>query len=353
MRPAVAFALILAGCARDPAGVAAVDAAAGRAVVELLYATPYAPTHPFSRADSRWMEFVERESNGRLRIRPSWAGALMSSQHSLIELRHGVADIGLITPIYVKGGAHLIRTQSGFYSGVRDIEEQVALYYCFADRHPEFDRELAGLKVLAVQGGSLPGLITRERPVTKLDELKGMRIRVPTELLPVFRALGADPVIMPMGDVYSALAKGIIDGVVAPPDTFRALHFAEVAKYYTTLAIPRGAYPARAMSIERWNALSEDDRRVLEAAIPVWEAALADENRRAVEEGWRYAREQGVVEVAIGAEDQARFDALYAREAERNAAALARYGIDGEAVLATARASIASNGTVRCTEAIR
>src|SRR5690606_28781377 len=192
MRPAVAFALILAGCARDPAGVAAVDAAAGRAVVELLYATPYAPTHPFSRADSRWIEVVESESNGRLRIRPSWAGALMSSQHSLIELRHGVADIGLITPIYVKGGAHLIRTQSGFYSGVRDIEEQVALYYCFADRHPEFDRELAGLKVLAVQGGSLPGLITRERPVTKLDELKGMRIRVPTELLPVFQALGAD-----------------------------------------------------------------------------------------------------------------------------------------------------------------
>ena len=41
----------------------------------------------------------------------------------MIELRHGVADIGLITPIYVKGGAHLIRIQSGFYSGADSDRE--------------------------------------------------------------------------------------------------------------------------------------------------------------------------------------------------------------------------------------
>src|SRR5690606_15626657 len=318
------------------------------AVVELVYATPYSPTHPFSRADQRWIEFVETRSNGRLRIRPSWSGALLSSEHSMLELRHGVVDIGLITPIYVAGGVHLIRAQSGFYAGVRDIEQQVALYYCLADTHPQFERERDGLKILAVHGGSLPGLVTRERPVTSLDNLRGMRIRVPSELLNVMRDLGADPVNMPMGDVYSALAKGIIDGVIAPTDTFRALYLAEVAQYYTPLAVPRGAYPARAIGIRRWLALSAAERDVLEAAIPVWEAALAAENRRALEEGWRYALEQGVVEVAISAEDQTRFDALYSLEAERNAAALSRYGIDGVSVLATARASIAPGGSVRC-----
>ena len=238
MRFLLVTALLLAGCAPQSDDTA---------VTELTYATPYSPTHPFSRADRRWMEFVEQRSGGSLRIRPSWSGALLSSDHSLIELRHGVVDIGLITPIYVKGGVHLIRIQSGFYSGVRSIEQQVALYHCLADGNPEFARELEGLKVLAVQGGSLPGIITRDRPVATLEDLRGMRIRVPTELLNVMRDLGADPVNMPMGDVYSALAKGIIDGVVAPTDTFRALHFSEVARYYTPLAVPRGAYPARAM----------------------------------------------------------------------------------------------------------
>ncbi len=341
MRCWLAALLLVVGCApaTDDSGV-----------TELFYATPYSPTHPFSRADQRWIEFVESRSGGSLRIRPSWSGALLSSEHSMLELRHGVVDIGLITPIYVKGGAHLIRMQSGFYSGVLGIEEQVALYRCLADGHPQFDREVDGLEILAVQGGSLPGIVTRDRPITSLKDLQGLRVRVPGELLNVMRDLGADPVNMPMGDVYSALAKGIIDGVVAPTDTFRALHLAEVAGFYTPLAVPRGAYPSRAIGTRRWLELSPEHRQVLQASIPVWEAALADENRRALDEGWQYALEQGVVEVAISAEDQSTFDELYLRDAERNAAALSRYGIDGMSVLAAARASIGPDGRVSCAE---
>ena len=44
-------------------------------VTELVYATPYSPAHPFSRADQRWMKFVEQQSGGSLRIRPSWSGS--------------------------------------------------------------------------------------------------------------------------------------------------------------------------------------------------------------------------------------------------------------------------------------
>lgn len=333
------LACLLASCARQ-------DAAPG--VVELVYATPYSPTHPFSRADQRWMRFVEERSGGTLRIRTSWSGALLSSEHSMEELRHGVVDIGLITPIYVKGGVHLIRIQSGFYSGTSTSEQQVALYRCMAAADPQFARELEGLKVLAVQGGSLPGIVTRDRPVRSLADLKGMRIRVPTELLNVMRELGADPVNMPMGEVYSALAKGIIDGLVAPTDTFRSLHLAEVARYYTALRVPRGAYPARAMGIRKWNALDAAHRAVLEEGIAVWEAALADENRRALQEGWELALREGVEESTVSEADQARFDALYEREAARNAASLARYGIDGMVAYGLARASIGEDGSVNC-----
>lgn len=343
MRLCIVILLLLTGCqpATDEDGV-----------TELFYATPYSPTHPFSRADQRWIDFVEAESGGTLRVRPSWSGALLSSQHSMIELRHGVVDVGLITPIYVKGGVHLIRTQSGFYSGVRSIEQQVALYHCLADGNPQFEREVDGLKILAVQGGSLPGIIMRDRPIETLDDLRGARIRVPAELLNVMRDLDADPVNMPMGNVYSALAKGIIDGVVAPTDTFRALHLAEVADFYTPLAVPRGAYPARAIGWDRWQQLTESQRQVLEASIPVWERALAEENRRALDEGWQYALDEGIVEVPIAATEQARFDELYTLEAARNAAALERFGIDGAAVLANAQASIGADGVVRCAEAV-
>jgi TRAP-type C4-dicarboxylate transport system substrate-binding protein len=317
-------------------------------VEELVYATPYSPSHPFSKADQTWMKFVERRSGGTLKIRPSWSGAVLSSDMSMEELRHGVADIGLITPIYVKGGTHLIRIQSGFYSGADSVESQVALYDCIARANPEVGRELQGLKVLAVQGGSLPGVVTRDKDVRSLADLRGLRLRAPTELLTVLGSLGADPVNMPMADVYSAMAKGVIDGVVAPGDTFKALHFAEVAKHFNTLAVPRGAYPARAMGLARWNRLSPEHRRVLEEGKAVWEAALATEIRAALDRGLAEARAKGVSIAAMPAAEQARFDALYLRDAEVNARSLSRFGIDGLNAFRSARASIPARDRVQC-----
>ncbi len=334
--------LLLASCSRPlPPGV-----------TELVYATPYSPRHPFSRADQAWMNFIEQRSGGTLRIRPIWSGALLSSDESMAELRHGVADIGLITPIYVRGGAHLIRVQSGFYSGAREIEQQVALYRCLAQTTPQIRHELDGLVVLAVQGGSLPGLVTRERPVRRLADLRGMRIRAPTELMSVLRNLGADPVNMPMGEVYSALAKGVLDGVIAPPDTFRALHFAEVAHHYSALEVPRGAYPARAMGAERWARLAGEHRALLAQSTAVWEAAMAREIRAAATAGIEEAIAKRVSFHPIAPSDQQAFDALYLRDAAANAAGLSRFGIDGNATFRIARASIGPGGRINCRSSV-
>jgi TRAP-type C4-dicarboxylate transport system substrate-binding protein len=297
------------------------------------------------------MAWVAEKSAGSLTIRPIWSGGLISSDQSLIELRHGVADIGLITPIYAHGGAHLLRVQTGFYAGAKTFEQQVEMYRCLAAGSPEYAHELQGLKVLAIQGGTLPGLLSRTREVHTLGDLKGMRIRVPTELLNVMRDLGADPVTMPMGEVYSSLAKGVLDAVVAPADTLKSLHFGEVAKYYTELEVPRGAYPARAMSERRWNALNPREQRLLEASIPIWEAAMAKETRAAVLSGEAEGRAQQVRFIAVSAQEQQRFDELYEEDASRSAAALGRIGIDGTTVFRDARQiarGIRETATVTC-----
>lgn len=324
------------------------SAAPGDGAVELVYATPYAPGHPFSRADIRWMEYVEEASGGSLKIRPIWSGGLLSAKDSLEELRHGVADIGLITPIYVRGGAHLIRVQSGFYSGVETIENQVALYRCLAEHSAQIQQEMEGLKVLAVQGGNLPWIITRDRAVRSLDDIKGLRIRAPTELLNILEKLGADPVNMPMGDVYSALAKGVLDGVIAPSDTFKSLHFADVADYALAMSVPRGAYPARAMGEESWERLSGEHRAILEASVEIWEYALAEENRAALEEGDALAAQENIEIFRISEEEQRLFDRIYLEEAEQNALSLSRYGIDGGKVFRLARDSIGDDGSIVC-----
>ena len=76
----------------------------------------------------------------------------------MLEVRHGVVDIGLVTPIYLRAGAHMLRTQAGFYGGSRGYDDQLAVYRCLSRRSFRISRTRhAGLKVFAVQGGNLPG----------------------------------------------------------------------------------------------------------------------------------------------------------------------------------------------------
>lgn len=344
MRLALVFValLCLGACSKEP-----------QSGTELIYASPYAPGHPFSRADITWMKWIEAESNGRLHITPYWSGSLLSSEHSMSELRHNVADIGLITPIYARGGAHLQRAQAGFYAGLRTFEEQVKLYRCLVAFEPQFDKELHGLKVLAVQGGNLPGIVTRDRPVRTLDDLSGLRLRAPSELLAVLEHLGADPVDMPMRDVYSALAKGVLDGVVAPADTLKSLHFAEVANYFTKFEIPRGGYAARAMGLDRWSKLEPWQQDLLERSTEVWERAIAAEVLAADEAGYTLGREQGITFLDMPLDERARFETIYIRDGEIRARELERYGLDGLPTFKRARElapRIAAGETPGCTK---
>ena len=337
---AAAATLLLAGC--GPA------TSTTSAPYVLTFASPYPPTHPFSRADIEWMTLVSTQSGGKIAFRPYWSGALLSADMSMEEIRHGVADIGLITPIYARGGAHLLRVQSGFYGGVRDINEQVAVYDCLAARFPGLGKELEGLHVLAVQGGNFPGVLTRDRPIRHLSDFKGLRLRAQSDAVDILKQLGADPVNMPMGEVYSALAKNVIDGVVAPADTIKSLHFSEVAKHFTTIRFSRGAYPARAISDRAWRRLPPDMQALLLRSKPRWEEALNRQLQAAEIAGISFGQSNGISFHPLPAAEQARFDALYTRDATSQARRMKTIDIDAEPVLAAAQAMINGGASRRC-----
>jgi TRAP-type C4-dicarboxylate transport system substrate-binding protein len=322
----------LAGCGSPPSDVQP---------YELKYASLYSQLHPFSRADQRWIEHIESLAEGRLRIKPYWGGAVLSSEQNVLELKYGIVDIGMITPIYTRGGVPTIRAQGGFYSGVRTIEDQVTAFVCLMKIEPTIERELAGVRVLAVQGGNFPGVLTVDKPVRSLADFAGLRLRAPSENFALLRRLGADPVNLPMGEVYSALAKGVIDGVVTPADALRSLHLAEVGRYFTSVRVSRGAYPARAISQQSWDRLPDDLKEILERSLPVWQQALTEEIAKAEQVGLTFAREQNVEIFEFPVDEQATFDARFAESAREHAASLMRVGVDGLAILEKAQALVA------------
>ncbi len=301
-------------------------------VFELRYGSALGPNHTFSRADKDWMQYIEEKSDGRIKIKPFWSATLISSDNNVAELRHGVTDIAMITPIYARAGMQAIRTQTGFYIGGDKIETQIEVFHCLLRDFPVFKQELDGVKVLVAQGGTSSYILTKDKPITTLEEIAGLRLRSPTALVPVVYELGADPILLPMGDVYPAFAKGIIDGVLTPEDTLRSLHFAEIGRYLNRLAMHRGAYPSQAVSEKTWQQLPNDLQNILLDSGRYWESRLThyilDGNAAAI----TYGQEQGVEFIDVEQSAQQRFNKIYADIARSDAQKLSRYGIDGEAI---------------------
>ncbi len=138
---------------------------------------------------------------------------------------------------------------------------------------------------------------------------------------------------------------------MAPKDTLKSLHFAEVAHYFNTLTIPRGAYAARAMGERRWNSLSDEQRQILKEGVAVWERALEQQLHAAEIAGDTVGRENGVVYTSPSPEDVAQFLAGYELYAGRSAAALSRFDLDGMPTYQYARKLVdynARHGKIDC-----
>jgi len=301
-------------------------------VHHLRYGSALGPNHTFSKADKEWMQYVEEKSEGQIKIQAFWSGTLISSDNNVAELRHGVTDIAMITPIYIRAGMQATRAQTGFYIGGDSIETQVEVFHCLLRDFPIFTEELSGVKVLAVQGGTPSYVLTKDKKINTLEDIAGLRLRSPTALVPVVYELGGDAILLPMGDVYPAFAKGIIDGVLTPEDTLRSLHFAEIGRYLNRLAMHRGAYPSRAIADKVWKQLPVHLQDLLVDSGRFWEQRLTHHILEGNEQAIIYGLENGVEFIDLPDAEQERFNQIYADIARRDAQALSRYSIDGNAI---------------------
>ncbi len=105
---------------------------------------------------------------------------------------------------------------------------------------PVGEKILAGLGEKGIVGLSLTELGFRQitnnvRPITKADDLKGLKIRIPNTPFRkrVYELLGANPTPIAFGETYAALRQGVIDGQENPLPSIYGAKFNEVQKYVT------------------------------------------------------------------------------------------------------------------------
>lgn len=307
-------------------------------VIELTYASPYAPTHPYSIADQKWIQKIESETNGKVKIKPYWAGTLISSRESMSELAKGAADLAFITPIYEKAGVEITKAILDFFRGTPP-EVNMQIYWEVFKRFPELRKEYEKVKILGISAGYPMHLMTVRKAVTNVADFKGMRIRITGDvMMRTMKELGAEPVGMPVAEVYEALSKGIIHGVILGGTDYKAFKLAEVIKYATENFLQeRGVYASRAMNLSSWAKLPPEIQKVFEANINFWSMESYRELLKPEEEGKELARKSGVQFVRMDSESLKKYEEVFEREVLKEARRLDEKGLPGTKILSEIR----------------
>jgi TRAP-type transport system periplasmic protein len=307
-------------------------------VIELTYASPVGPDHTFSVVDRKWMAKIEKETNGRVKIKPFWGGTLVGSRDAVDELVEGVADIGFISPGYAKSGYLFTRSCFVFFYGAnQEIGRRV--FKEMLTKFPEIEAEYKGLKVLSWSSGTDYQLISR-KPVRKLSDMKGMRIKTIADLTSVLATLGVEGFNMPTPEVYLNLQKGIVDGTLTPFEAFKSLKLGEVAKYATTMDIYRPHSGGKVMNLNTWNKLPKDIQKIFENNIEWWGLETDKAFIQADKEGVEIAKKAGVEFITLPKEEMEKFYAPVKELAIKEAKGLDAKGLPGTKMFQEAQSMI-------------
>jgi TRAP-type transport system periplasmic protein len=238
--------------------------------LKLSHWTP--PAHVNTRVFVPWAEMIEKKSGGRLKITIFPGGVLGKPADHWDLAQNGVVDIAWGTHNYTAGRFPLTSAmdlpfQSNTAKGSsRALQE-------FYVKH--LQKEHAKVKVLWLQAPAPFQLHLVKKLVTNVDDLAGMRIRTgggqPSEIV---KALGAVPVALAVPETYNAMERGVVDGTILPYEASKAFKLAEVEKHVVDLRIFTTSQ-FTVMNLDRYNALPDDLKKVIDEYSGVWGAEYA------------------------------------------------------------------------------
>ena len=168
-----------------------------------------------------------------------------------------------------------------------------------------------GLKLLALPSTGTKGVrIFLKKPVTSDPSFKGRVIRSAPAGQPMVKALGGSPVTMPGGQVYTALQRGAIDGVIWPQLGAKDLKWYEVSDYYIDPAFGTVGF-IFLMNLKSWNSLTPEQQKNLAAAGESLELECISRFDAMIGAEYKFLREKGMKPTHFSPSDEKRAEALW------------------------------------------
>lgn len=236
--------------------------------ITLTYSNFQPSTHKISIIFEEWCKEIEKRTNGGVKITMFHGGTLTPATQIYDGVVNGLSDIGTSVFSYHRGRFPLTEF-SDLPIGIKDCVTAAKLWNAYYARFKP--KEMDDVKMMYLHGNPSSIVQTTRKPVQKLEDLKGLKLRVTPLGTPVAKALGAAPVAMPMGEAYDALSKNVVDGGLLPYEVLEGFKLGEVIKYATetwSVAFTSAWYVA--MNKKKWDSIPSEWQKVIEQINEEW-----------------------------------------------------------------------------------
>lgn len=231
----------------------------------------YGPTSFHTQGAMEFAKLVEKYSGGTVKITVHPGGSLGFKGPELLKaVKDAQVPMSDILMGVVAGSEHVFGISS-LPKLVSNFKEARALY---EECKPLYEKAALKWNQKFLYAAPWPpsGLVTKKE-IKKVEDLKGLKTRTYDKNGANFlKELGASPVSMPWGEVYSSLRTGVIDSVLTSTESAKNGKFWEVLKYFTNIYY---AFPLNMVTInlDYWKALTKEQQQaMLKAAKEIEEA---------------------------------------------------------------------------------
>jgi len=232
----------------------------------IRFAFQNAQEHPQGQGAKKFADLVEQKSGGKIKVRLFPSGQLGGDLQTVSSLQGGTLDVTVLN-------AGLLSSQVKEF-GLFDLpflfdsgkQADAVVDGPFGQKLAESlaPKNLVGLGYWDL---GFRNLTNSRRPVAKLEDIQGLKIRVLQSPLYIdlFNTLGANAVPLPFPELYTALEQKTVDGQENPATVIQTSKFAEVQKHLT---FTRHIYNPQIVIFSKrvWDRYDPEERKLIEDA---------------------------------------------------------------------------------------
>lgn len=266
----------------------------------------FMPAAAWQHADmfEAWGKAVQEQSKGRIGVRVFPAQTLGKAVAGYDNAVNRVAEVTWTVQGYTANRFPLSQIME--LPGIFETAEQGSCAFQKLYDSGALADEYKDTHVLYVHVHGPGHLHTRDKVVTKLSDMKGLKIRQPTAVIGrMLRAVGAEPVGMPAPQIYESTQRGAIDGFLLPWEAVAGFRADEVADQHTEVGLYQLAF-VQTMNKSFYESLPADLKKAIDDNSGMKWALIAGRGYDAADvSGKKKGLASGTLNSLAAGEDQA------------------------------------------------